>query len=360
MKGSSDTDAIGFFGGEVKSCFVVLHYIQGQLLGKNIELLDDPLGDGIEGLSLLVRQFYIDKESIPKTVLLPEDTGDMEELSRFLSERAGHNVDVYVPQRGINRDYMNAAAVNAREEVERRTTAEERVTKTAQWLMDALKLPRPPVRIESFDISNTGNDDIVASMVVFDHGRPLKRAYKKFKMKTITGTDDYGSMRETITRRFTRYKSGDVGFAELPDLLLIDGGAAHATAATEAMEATGISLPVFGMVKDDRHRTRALITADGEEIGISGLPSVFSFIGNIQEETHRFAIEYHRTLRSKRVRKSKLDDIPGVGDKRKAELLKYFKSIKAIEEASIEELNRVVPKNTAQAIYLHFHSESGE
>ena len=360
LKGSSDTDAVGLYSGDVKSCFAVLHYVQGQLLGKDSELLDDPLGSAEDGLSVLVRQFYGEREDIPKTILLQEDTGDIEELSKFLSQIAGHTVNVQVPSRGVNREFVQAAVENAREETKRLTSAEERVTKTSQWLMDALGLESPPVRIESFDISNTGQDDIVASMVVFERGRPLKKAYKKFKMKTIEGTDDYGSMREAVGRRFARYVSGDQNFAPLPDLLLIDGGAAHATAAKEAMEAQGVSLPVFGMVKDDRHRTRALITSEGQEIGLSAFPAAFSFVGRIQEETHRFAIEFHRSLRSKRVKASRLDGIPGVGEKRKEELLKFFKSVKAIEGASLEELSKVVPKNVARAVYDSFHSESGE
>lgn len=360
LRGSSDTDAIGFFAGEVKCCFAVLHYIQGQLLGKDIEMLNNPLldVDSQETLSVLVRQYYGGREGAPETVLLPDDTGDVEELTRYLTQEAGHSVRVTVPQRGKLREFITAAQDNAREEVERRTSKEERISKTALWLRDALKLPTVPERVESFDISNTGSDDIVASMVVFYNGRPLKREYKKFKMKTIEGTDDYGSMREAVGRRFRRYTEGDKSFSELPDLLLIDGGAAHASAAKEAMESTGVSVPVFGMVKDDRHRTRALVTPDGQEIGIAAFPAVFSFIGNIQEETHHFAIEYHHALRSKRVQASALDGIAGVGEKRKAALLKQFKSIKAIKEASVEELSKVVPKNTANAIYLQFHTKT--
>ncbi len=362
MKGSSDTDAVGFFTGDVKSCFAVLHYVQGQLLGKDSELIEDPLGvqESGESISVLVRQFYSGRQDLPKTVLLQEDTGDMAELSEFLTKQAGHAVEVTVPQRGKNREFLQAAVENAREETKRLTTAQERVTKTAQWLMDELNLPKPPERIESFDISNTGSDDVVASMVVFEHGKPLKKAYKKFKMKTIEGTDDYGSMREAVGRRFKRYVSGDESFAPLPDLLFIDGGDAHARAAQEAMRENGVDVPVFGMVKDDRHRTRALITPEGEEIGISGFPAVFSFVGAIQEETHRFAIEFHRSLRSKRVKASRLDGIPGVGEKRKEALLKSFKSIKAIEAASREELSKVVPKPTAEAVYDHFHNKNGE
>ncbi len=355
-KGASDTDAVGYFEGEVRSAFAVLHYVQGQLLAKDAELIEDPLGDFTEGLSLLVRQYYYDAELIPSRILLPVETEDMEELGQFLTEKAGHAVQLTVPQRGMYREFLSAAQENAREEVERVTTKEERVSKTAQWLRDALGLPGTPGRIESFDISNTGADDIVASMVVFVDGKPKKSEYKKFKMKTVEGQDDYGSMREAVGRRFARYASGDVSFGTLPDLLLIDGGDKHASAAREAMRDAGADVPTFGMVKDDRHRTRALITPEGQEISIQANPAVFAFIGNIQEETHRFAIEFHRSLQSKRVKKSKLDGIPGVGEARKAQLLKTFKSIKAIEAASLEELCAAVPKNTARAVYEHFHN----
>ena len=354
-KGASDTDAVGYFEGEAKSAFAVLHYVQGQLLAKDCELLEDPLGDFKESVSLLVRQYYMDAELIPARVLLPMETEDLEELQQFLTEKAGHAVTVTVPQRGMYREFIAAAMENAREETERNTTATERVSKTARWLMDALGLAAPPRRVESFDISNTGTDDVVASMVVFVDGKPKKSEYKKFKMRTIDGQDDYGSMREAVGRRFARYVSGDAGFSELPDLLLIDGGDRHAEVAKKALKENGVNVPVFGMVKDDRHRTRALVTPEGREIGIQANPAAFAFIGNIQEETHRFAIEYHRSLRSKRVKKSRLDGIEGVGEKRKAELLRHFKSVKAIGEASLEELAAVIPKNAAKAVYDEFH-----
>ena len=199
-------------------------------------------------------------------------------------------------------------------------------------------------------------------MVVFKDGRPLKRDYRKFRIKTLeNGTpDDYASMREVIERRLERYKEGDEKFSPLPDLMLIDGGATHAQCALDAMQKTGVSCPVFGMVKDDRHRTRALITAGGEEIGISHLPFVFSFIGTIQEEVHRFAITFHRDSHRKSVKKSRLDDIPGVGEKRKNDLYKAFNSMKNIENASVEELSRVIPKNAAEAVYASFHGDKEE
>ncbi|MGX8698869.1 MAG: excinuclease ABC subunit UvrC [bacterium] len=362
MKGSSDTDAVALWRGETRACFAVLHYISGQLLGKDMALLDDPIAeaDTAEALSSLLRQFYLAREAAPQTVLLPEDTGDMEELSRFLTELSGHAVTVTVPKKGVKKDFSDAAMTNAREETERVNTREERVSKTAQWLKDALGLPGIPHRVESFDISNTGASDIVASMVVFQDGKPLKSAYRKFKLRDLDGPDDYASMRQVVGRRFRRYVEGDEKFSPLPDLLLIDGGATHAASAKEAMEAEGVSVPVFGMVKDDRHRTRALTTPEGEEIGISALPAVFSFIGAIQEEVHRFAITFHRDSHRKTVKKSRLDGIPNIGESRKALLFKRFKSIKAMEAASLEELSAVIPKNAAAALYAALHEKGGD
>ena len=353
--GKGDTDAVGFFR-EAKCCFVVLRYMEGRLLDKDYSLLEEPMEEDAEALSELCRQYYVNLGTAPKTVLIPYELPDREELEQFLTDLSGHKVTVTQPKRGDKRLLTETAMLNAKEEVQRATTKEERITKTAQWLMDALELEKPPKRIESFDISNLGNENIVASMVVFVNGRPLKRDYRKFKIKTLTEQNDYGSMAEVIQRRFARYMEGDEKFSELPDILLIDGGAVHASVAQKAMRETGVDVPTFGMVKDDRHRTRALVTPEGREIGIDAKPYVFSFIGTIQEETHRFAIEYNRSLRSKKYGSS-LDAIPGVGEKRRNDLIKAFKSVKAIENAGVEELNKVVPKPTAQKIYDHFHKE---
>jgi len=201
---------------------------------------------------------------------------------------------------------------------------------------------------------------VVGSMTVFENAKPLKRDYRRFKIKTIEGQDDYHSMQEVLTRRMTHYLEGDEKFSPLPDLLLVDGGSVHADMAVRTINAMGISVPVFGMVKDDRHRTRALTAPDGREIGISGNTAVFSLIGRIQEETHRFAIEYHHKLHSKNSYGSSLEKIPGVGETRRAKLLKTFKSVKAIEEASEGELAAVVPKNVAKAIYEYYHGGKTE
>ena len=213
-------------------------------------------------------------------------------------------------------------------------------------------------RIESYDISNISGTDIVAGMVVFADGKPRRSAYKRFKIEDLNGPDDYASMRQVITRRFAHYKNGDPGFDVAPDLLLIDGGTQHAATAQTALFELGLNFPVVGMVKDDKHRTRALVTPEGREIAIAGQQSVFVLIGRIQEETHRFAITYHKQLRSKRLRYSELDTIPGIGPKRKEQLIKVFKSLSGIADASPVELERILPADAAHAVYQHFHKDS--
>ena len=175
----------------------------------------------------------------------------------------------------------------------------EKILKTHQWLEKSLKLESTPERIEAYDISNTGASNIVGSMIVFIRGKPLKKDYRRFKIRTKRGQDDYASMAEVVSRRVKRFLAGDEKFSPLPDVFLIDGGANHASAIRKVLAGADIKLPVFGMVKDDKHKTRALVSPDGEEIGLAANPAVFALIGTIQEEAHRFAVEYHRTLRTK-------------------------------------------------------------
>ncbi len=355
----ADTDALGFYRGAAKSCFVVLHYIGGKLLDKDMMLLETPMEEDGEVLSALVRQYYLPRGVYPRNILLPLLPEDGEELEQFFSQQSGHKVEFLVPQRGDMRLRAETARLNAQQEAERATDRAERVSGILKWLAEAAFLPVPPRRIEAYDISNLSGEDTVASMTVFVDAKPLKRDYRRFKMKDAGGGDDYGSMRETLRRRLTEYREGNERFALLPDLFLIDGGSLHATVALEVLREFGIDRPVLGMVKDDKHRTRALITSDGRELGLEGNPAAFSFIGRIQEETHRFAIEYQRSLRSRHIGSS-LDKIPGVGEKRRSELLKRFKTIKAIAAASEEELRTVVPRNTARAVYAWFRREAEE
>ena len=272
----------------------------------------------------------------------------------MLTEAVGRKVEVLTPQRGAKMDLVRMANENAREEVVRATTAEERRSKLTEALGALLGLDRPPHRIEAFDISNTGSSDIVASMTVHIDGKPLKRDYRHFKLKDMPHADDYASMRQVVLRRFQRYLDGDEKFGALPDLLLIDGGAGQVKAAQAAMEEVGVRVPAYGMVKDGRHRTRALEAADGREIGIQQNQAIFALVGRIQEETHRFAIEFHRQQQAGHLKGSALDGIPGVGPTRKAALLKHFKSVRAVRQAGIEALAEVVPRNTAQAVYDYF------
>ena len=357
----ADTDVTGFFRGTAKSCFVVLHYVDGDLAAKDMELLETPVEeDEEEILSSLVREYYGGRTRLPRQILLPCELADQVPLTRMLSEQVGSRVELVTPQRGAKMDLIKLANQNAAEEVERATTREERQNKLLEALGRMLGLPQAPRRMESYDISNTGADDIVASMVVFENGRPLKRDYRHFKLKDLDGPDDYASMEQVLTRRFRRYLDGDEKFNARPDLLLIDGGGNHVRVACRVLETMGLDIPAFGMVKDDRHRTRALVAPDGREIGIQAIPAVFALIGQIQEETHRFAIEFHRQQQNQRVRGSVLDQIPGVGEKRRAELLKAFKSIKNIKSATLAELEDAVPKNTARAVYDFFHQKGEE
>ena len=245
---------------------------------------------------------------------------------------------------------------NAREEVERVTTAAEREDKTLRSLAAMCGLSAAPKRMESYDISNTGASDIVASMVVYAGARPLKRDYRRFKMKSVTAhPDDYASMEEVLTRRLQRYADGDEKFAPLPDVFLIDGGMTHAAVAEKVCAAFGLHIPIFGMVKDDRHRTRALTTAEGHEIDLHADPAVFALIGQIQEETHRFAITYHHESHTRSSVASALDGIPNIGEVRKRKLLARFKSVKAIREAELPALQSELGRAMGRAVYDHFH-----
>ncbi|MBQ9348203.1 MAG: excinuclease ABC subunit C, partial [Oscillibacter sp.] len=353
----ADTDIWGLYLGEGKSCYAVLHMEDGNLTGRETELFKTTLDETeAETLSALTAQYYLPRAVLPHEILLPIDTGDCEDLSEALTRRAGHKVWVHVPQRGEKAELRAMAQRNASEEAQRAATDEERTTYTLEVLQKLMNLPAPPDRMESYDISNTGKSDIVASMVVYHGTKPHKSAYRRFHIKELDGhPDDYASMREVIRRRLQRAADGDEKFLPLPDVFLIDGGEVHARAAKEVADSFGLSIPIFGMVKDDRHRTRALMTPEGQEIGIVQTPAVFALIGQIQEETHRFAITFHHESHRKSGLTSQLDNIPGVGPKRRDALRKAFGTIKAIREADVEALAAVVPRDAAEAVWGKFH-----
>ena len=352
----TDLDVIGFAQTEAVACFTVLHFSGGNLMDKEYEIVE--VTDDIEhAVSSLVKQYYFGRGFAPKQILLPFEMEDSELFTQLMAEKYSLKTNLKVPQRGDNVRLVELAAKNALEEAQRITTKTDRIAGSLRLLGRMLSM-EPPTRIESYDISNIAGTDIVASMVVYQDGKPSKKDYKRFKLEGLADQDDYASMRQVLTRRFNHYISQDPGFEIAPDLILIDGGVVHAQTAADTLAALNLSFPVFGMVKDDRHRTRALVTPQGREVRIDSKQSVFSLIGNIQEETHRFAITFHRELRHKQIERSLLDDIPGVGEKRKKNLLKHFGSFTKIKEASVEELMEVegIHAAVAEEIYSYLRT----
>jgi excinuclease ABC subunit C len=354
----ADTDVWGLYRGAAKCGYAVLHMEDGNLLGRDMEVFTAPTEetDGAV-LSAVLSQYYLPRSVFPSEILLPTEVEETDSFIAVLTEKAGHRVTLRLPQRGERAELLRMAERNAREDVERVTSDAERSSRTLAALAAMTGLATPPERLESYDISNTGSADMVASMVVYAGTRPLKRDYRRFQIKSLSHPDDYHAMREVLTRRLERFVAGDVKFSPLPDVFLIDGGQTHARAAEEVLAAFHLSVPVFGMVKDDRHRTRALMTSDGREIGIAANPAVFSLIGQIQEETHRFAITYHHEKHTRSTLKSALDGIGGIGEVRKKLLLKTFLTVRGVREATPEQLSAVLPRDAALNVYRHFHEE---
>ncbi len=354
----ADVDVCGFYLGQAKSCFTVLHYLNGDLAGRDSELFPTPMEENSgEILSALVKQYYGGRGNLPKGILLPQEIEDREELQQMFGETAGRKVEILVPQRGHKAELVRMAEQNAADDAERATTKEERQSKLMDLLGGLLSLPKTPHRTESYDISNTGAADIVAAQTVFYDGKPMKREYRYYKLRDMDTPDDYASMEQVLTRRFQRWRDGDEKFSILPDVILMDGGLGQVGIAVAVLQQFELRIPVFGMVKDHRHRTRALVAPDGSEIGIQSNPALFSLIGKMQEETHRAAIGFHHKQHQKTVKGSELDQISGIGPQRRTALLKQFKSIKAVREASLEQLEEVVPMQAAQAVFRHFHKE---
>lgn len=351
----SHVDVIGYGQTEVSACFAVLHYRDGNLVDKEYEVFPTP-EDKTLAVSSLLKQYYLNTGFAPKTIYIPFSVGDEDLFAQLLSEKSERQVTIKVPKRGNGVRLVEFANGNACEEANRVTDREERNHRVLQLLGKMLGVEKV-TRVEAYDISNISGTDNVAGMVVFEDGKPKRSAYKRFKIDDLGKQDDYLSMATVIRRRFERYLNGDEKFSVMPDLVLIDGGITHADTAVKALTALGLKANVFGMVKDDKHRTRALVTPDGKEIAIDTQPAVFALIGRIQEETHRFAISYHKKLRSKRLRYSELDSIAGIGEKRKQDLLRQFKSLTAIGDASLEELQRTLPKDAAMAVYEHFQKK---
>ena len=360
--GFSDMDILAFVQGETKGCLVVLHYIAGNLYDKEYTMLDGTAEqDGAELLGDYLKQYYAMRGVVPGLVLISHPIEELDAVSEFLRSIAGKKVTLSVPQRGRRRELMDLARKNAREEIVRSETTGQRRQKSLELFGSMMGLPQTPTTFEAYDISNLAGTNTVGSMIVFENGQPKRSRYRRFRIESVAdGQDDYKAMEEMLTRRMQRWKDGDEKFSPLPSVFMIDGGLGHVRIAKGVLERFGCETPVFGMVKDDHHRTHGLVAPDGREFSIATTPAVFALVGRMQEEVHRFAITYQRTLRQSQAVRSQLDQIPGIGEKRRTALLQTFKSLKRVREATIEELEAAVPHTAAQAVYDYFHSKQEE
>ena len=331
---------------------------------RNYRLCDKQvfLFDGISDRESLYEEFlqryYLEKEDIPARVLI-DVSADFSATGRWLTEKSGHSVSFINPKLGEQKALLDMCLNNAAETLSQKAERTGREMSVLDEMARLLGLPSAPRYIEAYDISNTAGSENVAGMIVYKDGRPFKPAYKRFKIKSFLGQDDFRSMAEVLDRRFTEYEKGeDEGFAVLPDLILLDGGLGQMSAVRPVLEKHGITVPLFGMVKDSKHRTRA-IAAEGGDISIKSNRAAFTFITGIQDEVHRFAIGYHKQRRSRSMLASELTEIEGIGKARAAALLKHFKTVKAIKAATADELAAApgMTKAAADAVYKHFHEE---
>ena len=340
-----------------KACLAVLNFQNG-LLTSSEHFIFDSSDDLSEERHSLILSYYSMNRSVPSKILVDGETANIELLERFLEEKRGKKVEITVPQRGEGLKTVQMCLSNASQKLGEYLGRKGEETAVLDEMAKMLDLPVVPEYIEAYDISHTAGSDNVAGMVVFKNARPYKRAYKRFSIKGFSGQDDYGSMREVISRRFNRYeeeKESGEGFGKLPDLILLDGGVGQVNAVRPVIEAFGLDIPVLGMVKDNKHKTRA-ITKDGREIEIRDGRRVFTLISSIQEEVHRFAITYHKEKHTRSSLETKLTSIEGIGKKKAAVLMKTFKSLAKIKAASKEELSAVqgISKKDAENIKSFF------
>ena len=358
-------DVLGWVQGEDKIYCSLLVLREGRLRDKK-DFSFDCMAEPEEVVTEFLLSYYMQAEAAPAEVFLDRELPDRALLEQLLREHRGKKIQFTVPQRGESRKLCQMAQNNAAQELARDTNRTGREIAALTELGRLLGLSHPPDYIEAFDISNIGGSTIVGGMTVFRRGRPEKRLYKKFTIRDMTAPDDYAAMEQMLTRRLTHYKEAAEngkkdGFETLPDLWLIDGGAGQVAAAKKAAAQFGVELPIFGMVKDDRHRTRA-IRAENEEIAIRSSQSVFRLITAIQDETHRYAISFSRKKHRKTGFASVLTGVPGIGEQRAAKLLKHFKSMAAVKAADEEALAAApgMTRPAAEALYRYLHPADDE
>ena len=343
-------DAWGFAqNGTLVSC-VLLKFREGRIADKENFTFDGE-GNIPEVREEFIYRYYTGRKDIPKAVVLDAPAEDMEMFREFLALQCGHAVEAVVPQRGERKKLSDMAVNNAGEQLAHKIRRTGREIAALEELQKLLGLAATPVYIEAYDISNWGETGRVGGMIVFENGRPLKKDYKRFAIRDVIGQDDYGSMREVLRRRFTRYLDGDPAFSRLPDLVLLDGGKGHVNAVQPLLDEMGIDVPLFGMVKDNRHRTRGLTTGEGE-LALSMMKSAFTLVTNIQDEVHRYAIAYQRILHKKADTASRLKSVKGIGDVKLKKLLSRWPTKPKMKAASAEELMEELKINeeTAKAL----------
>ncbi len=353
---------VGAADGEApKACVSVIRFKDSRLWDSEHFIIDLP-EDLPEARHELIRSYYSMRDFVPRRISVDGEVENDVLLSEWLSSLAGRKVSIVQPQRGEQHSLLEMCRSNAAQKLALYLGRTGKTTAALDELGTLLGLKSPPEYIESYDISHTAGSNNVAGMVVFKNGVPFKKAYKRFSIKGFSGQDDYASMAEVIERRILRYideKDSGEGFGRLPDLILLDGGKGQVNAVIPVLEKHGLDIPLFGMVKDSHHRTRA-IACSGDELSLTSKRAAFTLVSSIQEEVHRYSIEYHRSKRGKASLSSTLTSIDGIGETRCKALLKHFKTVKAVSEASVEELSAVkgMNINSAKAVFDAFHPDN--
>ena len=338
-----------------KSCFAVLRFENNSLCDSEHFFTDEGEALPVMRAELLV-SYYSMSRNVPPRIEIDGEVDGKESIEKWLSEKRGSNVSIVIPQKGTQAKLVDMCKSNAMQKLSEKYRVNDRYREALEELAMVLGLSKTPEYIEAYDISHTGGSDNVAGMVVFKDGRPLKSAYKRFAIKGFTGQDDYGSMAEVLSRRFEEYHKGQsdglsVGFARLPDLILLDGGKGQVNAVLPIMKQYGIEVPVFGMVKNSKHRTSAISTGNGR-IDFNARKKAFTLVTNIQDEVHRYAIQYHRKKHKKSTLAASLTQIKGIGEKKARNLMIKFKTMDAIGKATKAELMSVPGITEANAIEI--------
>ncbi|GAA0703705.1 excinuclease ABC subunit UvrC [Paraclostridium ghonii] len=355
--GTSDLnqDIIAMAIANDEACVQVFFIRSGKIVGREHYILEGVMDSSRKSiLSSFVKQFYISQDYIPKEIIIEDEIEDSFVLQQWLCDKKGQKVNIKVPQKGDKKNLVEMVRKNAVEYLEKFSNLNklkyQKSIGALEELRNILELENIPKRIESFDISNIQGVDSIGSMVVFTDGKKDKKEYRRYKIKTVEGPNDYDSMAEIVERR--------IKYGNFPDLILLDGGKGQVSSVKKVLDRYGVNIPLWGMYKDDKHRTKGLISRE-KEIELDKTSNLYRFVASIQEEVHNYAISYHRSLRNKSLTKSLLDDIQGIGEKRKKALLSYFKSIEEIKVASFEELLEVegMNKSSAESVFKFFNDK---